>query len=95
MELRSQPYSLSPRISYRIAESFDDMLFAAPPNDASTAVPSPRTAETLEALCLLGAVMAEGGVVPQSTTVVFGPSTANACLRWTDSSLDSLRGDAC
>ena len=31
------------------------MLFAAPPNDAPTAVPSPRTAETLEALCLLGA----------------------------------------
>ena len=31
MELRSQPYSLSPPISYRIAESFDDMLFAARP----------------------------------------------------------------
>ena len=32
IELRSQPYSnLSPPISYRIAESFDDMLFAARP----------------------------------------------------------------
>lgn len=50
---------------------------------------------TIEALCLLGAIMAEGGVVPRPTTVVFGPSTANAYLRWTGSPLASLEVNAC
>ena len=35
----------------------------------------------VEALCLLGAVIPEGGVVAPLTTVVFGPSDGNACLR--------------